>query len=62
MIDCLLIRGAANGSKAAAVDLASQGKRVHLFEFPEFKTDLEEVLRDKAPTGTGAVIGRMTLD
>jgi ketopantoate reductase len=62
MIDCLLIRGAGNGRKAAAVDLASQGKRVHLFEFPEFRTNLEEVLRDKAPTGTGAVIGRMTLD
>jgi len=62
MIDCIAIIGAGNGGKAAAVDLASQGKRIHLFEFPEFKTNLEEVLRDKVLTATGAVTGRMILD
>ena len=31
MIDCVAIIGAGNGGKAAAVDLAFQGKRVHLF-------------------------------
>jgi opine dehydrogenase len=62
MIDCIAIIGAGNGGKAAAVDLASQGKRVHLFEFPEFKTNLEDVLRDNALTATGAVTGRMILE
>jgi len=62
MIDCVGIIGAGNGGKAAAVDLASQGKRVRLFEFPEFKTNLEEVLRDRTLTATGAVTGRITLE
>jgi ketopantoate reductase len=61
-MDYLAIIGARNDGKAAAVDLTSQDKRVHLFEFLEFKTNLEEVLRDKALTATGAVTGRMTLD
>jgi ketopantoate reductase len=61
-MDYLAIIGARNDGKAAAVDLTSQDKRVHLFEFLEFKTNLEEVLRDKALTATGAVTSRMTLD
>jgi len=61
-MDYLASIGARNGGKAAAVDLASQGKHVPLFEFPEFNGNLEEVLRDKALTVTGAVTGRMTLD
>jgi opine dehydrogenase len=62
MIDRVAIIGAGNGGKAAAADLTLQGKRVHLFEFSEFKINLEEVLREKALTATGVVSGRATLD
>ena len=62
MIDRVAIIGAGNGGKAAAADLTLQGKRVHLFEFSEFKINLEEVLREKALTATGVVSGRVTLD
>ena len=62
MIDCIAIIGAGNGGKAAAVDLASQGKRVGLFEFPEFKQTLRTSSEDNALTATGAVTGRVTLE
>lgn len=52
MVDCIAIIGAGNGGKAAAVDLAPQGKRVHLFEFPEFRTS---AVSRSDRTGTHAV-------
>jgi len=36
MIQTVAIVDAGNGGKTAAVDLAIQGARVRLFEFPEF--------------------------
>ena len=34
--------------KAAAVDLALQGKKVRLFEFPEFEENLTDLLIETA--------------
>lgn len=62
MIDRVTIIGAGNGGKAAAVDLALQGKQVHLFEFPEFKSNLEEIIEKKTLTVTGAVSGQAILE
>ena len=38
MIENIVIIGAGNGGKAAAADLALQGKHIRLFEFPEFES------------------------
>jgi len=62
MIDRVAIIGAGSGGKAAAVDLALQGKKVRLFEFPEFEENLKELFGNKTLTSTGAVKGEATLD
>ena len=62
MIDNIVIIGAGSGGKAAAVDLALQGKKVRLFEFPEFEENLSELIENKKLTSTGAVKGETTLD
>ena len=41
MLDSIAVIGAGNGGKTTAADLALQGKRVRLFEFPEFAAALE---------------------
>ena len=62
MIDRVTIIGAGNGGKAAAADLALRGKQVYLFEFPEFKSNLEEIIKKKTLTVTGAVSGQAILE
>jgi opine dehydrogenase len=62
MIETIAIIGAGNGGKAAAVDLALQNKHVRLFEFPEFKKNLQEIIETKTLTATGAVEGQAHLD
>lgn len=62
MIDRVAIIGAGSGGKAAAVDLALQGKKVRLFEFPEFEMNISELRREKTLTSTGAVEGTATLE
>ena len=62
MIEHIAIVGAGNGGKAAAVDLALQNKHVRLFEFPEFKSNLEPILETKTLTATGAVSGQAHLE
>jgi opine dehydrogenase len=62
MIEHIAIVGAGNGGKAAAVDLALQNKHVRLFEFPEFKKNLQEIIETKILTATGAVTGQAHLD
>ncbi|UCF90527.1 MAG: NAD/NADP octopine/nopaline dehydrogenase family protein [Desulfobacterales bacterium] len=62
MIDGITIIGAGNGGKAAAADLALQNKHVRLFEFPEFKSNLEAIIEKKTLTVTGAVSGQATLE
>ncbi len=62
MIEHIVILGAGNGGKAAAADLTLQGKRVRLFEYPEFKQNLEELLQHKTLAATGAVWGKAALE
>ncbi|MBM4048471.1 MAG: hypothetical protein FJ279_25490, partial [Planctomycetes bacterium] len=62
MIETIAILGAGNGGKTAAADLALQGKRVRLFEFPEFRGNVETLMRTRRLTATGAVTGRATLE
>ena len=62
MIETVAILGAGNGGKAAAADLALQGKTVRLFEFPEFAGNLSEIATDRTLQATGAVKGEAVLD
>jgi opine dehydrogenase len=62
MIETVAIIGAGNGGKAAAVDLALHGKRVHLFEFPEYHGNLRAIQETRRLAATGAVMGEAALD
>lgn len=62
MIATTAILGAGNGGKAAAADLALQGKRVRLFEFPEFRGNVERLTKTRRLTATGAVTAQATLE
>jgi opine dehydrogenase len=62
MIDHVAIIGAGSGGKAAAVDLALQGKKVRLFDFPEFKNNLRGLFESKTLISSGAVEGKATLE
>jgi opine dehydrogenase len=62
MIETIAIVGSGNGGKAAAVDLTLQGKRVRLFEFPEFGSSIEALRDSRVLEATGAVEGRAQLD
>jgi len=62
MIHRIAVIGAGNGGKAAAVDLALQGKNVRLFEFPEFNSNLDAVRQSRSLTAAGALTGRGVLD
>jgi len=60
-IETVAVIGAGNGGKATAVDLALQGKRVHLFEFPEYAANLQPLLETRRLAATGAVVGEAVL-
>ncbi|NNK94439.1 MAG: hypothetical protein HKP41_08830 [Desulfobacterales bacterium] len=62
MIDHVAIIGAGNGGKAAAVDMSLQGKKVRLFEFPEFAENVSKIFKDKTLVSTGAVQGKAVLE
>ena len=62
VIEHILVIGAGNGGKAAAADLILLGKRVRLFEFPEFKQNLEKLPEHRTLTATGAVSGKATIE
>ena len=62
MIEHIAIVGAGNGGKAAAADLALQNKHVRLFEFPEFKRNLEAIIETNILTATGEVTGKAHLE
>jgi opine dehydrogenase len=57
MIDHIAIIGAGSGGKAAAVDLALQGKQVRLFEFPQFEENLSEIVENRTLISSGVVEG-----
>jgi opine dehydrogenase len=62
MIQNIAIIGAGNGGKAAAADLALQGKNVRLFEFPEYRGNVEEIMETRSLKATGAVEGQAALE
>ena len=62
MIQTIAILGAGNGGKAAAADLALQGKRVRLFEFSEYHRGIEGLLKTRRLKATGAVNGEAELE
>jgi len=62
MIRSIAVVGAGNGGKALAADLALQGKRVRLFEFPEYRPNIEEIMESRRLTATGSVQGEANLD
>jgi opine dehydrogenase len=62
MIDTIAIIGAGSGGKAAAVDMALQGKKIRLFEFPEFADNIGGLAGNGTLTATGAVSGEATLE
>jgi opine dehydrogenase len=61
-LDTVCIIGAGNGGKATAADLALQGKRVRLFEFPEFQANINELAKTPRLQATGAVQGTADLE
>lgn len=62
MVDHIAIIGAGSGGKAAAADLAIQGKKVRLFDFPEFEENLSDLIESKTLISSGAVEGKATLE
>ncbi len=58
MIENITIVGAGNGGKAAAADLTLQGKRVRLFEFPEYRDNVEEIIKTQSLKAPGVVTGQ----
>lgn len=62
MIDQVAIIGAGNGGKASAADLVLQGRRVRLFEFPEYRQNVAEILETRTLTATGDVEGEAVLE
>ena len=62
MIETLAIIGAGNGGKGAAADLTLQGKKVRLFDFPEFVGNLAGLKESRTITATGAVAGTAVLE
>lgn len=62
MITTVAVIGAGNGGKAAAADLALQGKRVRLFEFPEYRNNIGDIMASSRISAQGAVEGEAKLD
>jgi len=54
--------GAGSGGKAVSVDLTLQGKRVRLFEFPEFAANITGMTQSRRLTAVGVVQGTVVLD
>ena len=61
MIETVAIIGAGNGGKAAAADLTLQGKRVLLFEFPEYGANLANLAKTRRLAVTGAIQGEAAI-
>ena len=57
-METIAVIGAGNGGKAAAADLTLQDKRVHLFEFPEYGSNLAALAKTQQLTASGAIQGR----
>lgn len=62
LLDTLAIIGAGNGGKAVAADMASQGRSVRLFEFPEYGHNTTALVPSPRLAVTGALEGQVTLE
>ena len=62
MFNKIAVIGAGNGGKATAADLALQGKKVKLFEFPEFAGNLEAIKEKRQLHVSGALEGIAQLE
>jgi len=62
MLENITIIGSGNGGKAAAADLALQGKRVRLFEFPKYRKNIDEIIKTRSLKATGEVTGEARLE
>lgn len=61
-MDTFAVVGAGNGGQTSAIDLALQGRRVRLFEFPEWSGGLGRLGETRHLTATGAVSGEATIE
>jgi opine dehydrogenase len=62
MINRIAVVGAGNGGKASAVELTLRGKHVRLFEFPEFRNNVEGLIEKPELTATGVITGEAHLE
>ncbi|TEU13515.1 MAG: hypothetical protein E3J21_18470 [Anaerolineales bacterium] len=62
MLETIAIIGAGNGGKAAAADLTLHGKRVRLFDFPEYRHNVTELAKTRRLKVTGAIEGEAVLE
>ena len=56
------VLGAGNGGKATAADLALQGLKVRLFEWQEYRANIEALLEEPVIQAQGAVAGEARLE
>lgn len=61
-LDVFAIVGAGNGGQAAAADLTLQGRKVRLYEFPEFAGGIGKLAKTGRIAISGAVNGEAALD
>lgn len=61
-VETFAVIGAGNGGKAAAADLALQGKRVRLCEFPEFAANVSGLGEPPVLHASGAIEGEALLE
>jgi opine dehydrogenase len=62
MTDTVAVLGGGHGAHAMAVDLASRGFVVNLFEMPQFSDGLRELFDTKAIRASGLIEGTFTLN
>lgn len=60
-IENAAVLGAGNGGKAVAADLALQGLNVRLFEWPEYRANVAELLEEPVIQASGVVQGQARL-
>ena len=62
MIDTIAVIGAGNGGKALAADMALQGRKVRLFEFPEYAANTAEITKSHRLNVRGEIEGEAELE
>ena len=60
--DVYAVIGGGNGGQASAADMALQGRKVRLYEFPEYAANLDAVKESRRITIHGDVEGEAELE